>query len=101
MTLTLDIRKKPERRPINVETSANNATHSCLIPALEDCEMGASANRLDVKCFLSVTVELMVVLGVATVLRTVEGRTRACVAAVDAFCASRFLGVILIGRMKQ
>jgi hypothetical protein len=62
-----------------METSANYATHSCLIPALESAEMGASENRFEVKCFLSALpkFELMLVLGAAMVLIAGEGRTRA------------------------
>jgi hypothetical protein len=53
-----------------------------LIPAFERSEIGASAKRFDVKCFLSTlaTFELavmVVVIGVVMLLGTGEGRVRA------------------------
>jgi hypothetical protein len=65
-----------------MEVRANYATHSCLIPAFESFEIGASAKRFDVKCFLSTlaTFELavmVVVIGVVMLLGTGEGRVRA------------------------
>jgi hypothetical protein len=52
--LTLDVCKKSTQRPVNMERIANFETYSCLIPDLDNCEMGASTNRFDVKCFFSV-----------------------------------------------
>src|SRR6267154_2366008 len=93
---------------INKETfSANYGTHSCLIPALESFEMGASANRFEVKCFLSAAMtgkfELVLVLEIGILLRTGERCTRAKLVAVDAFRCNLKLGLFVcaVVRIKQ
>lgn len=75
MRLTLYICKKPTRRQrFSMWGIEDYGTYSCLIPALDSCEMGASTNRFEVKCFLSVvmTVDsgLVLWLEIGTLLRT-------------------------------